>query len=81
MFKKYSSMKIQFFFEGRLNFPEPELEYFESYIRFMNALKKTIDRDWNHDEFVKKMPNSMFFNLEERLNRVEYLLKEKSDKF
>ena len=77
MFKKYSSMKIQFFFEGMLNFPEPELEYFESYIRFMNAFKKTIDRDWNHDEFVKKMPNSIFFNLEERLNRIEDLLKKK----
>ncbi|KKM81024.1 hypothetical protein LCGC14_1333920, partial [marine sediment metagenome] len=42
-----------------------------------DAFKKTIDRDWNHDEFVKKMPNSIFFNLEERLNRIEDLLKKK----
>ena len=77
MFKKYSSMKIQFFFEGRLNFPESELEYFDSYIRFMNTFKKLIDRDWNHEEFVKTMPNYMFFNLEERLKRIENIIKKK----
>lgn len=79
-FKNYSSMKIKFFFEGNLSFPGPELEYYESYIRFMNTFKKLIDKGWNHDEFVKSMPNHMFFNLEARLNRIENLLKEKLKK-
>ena len=77
MFGKYSSMKIQFFFEANLNFPEPELEYFESYIRFMNTFKKLIDKNWNHDEFVKIIPNYMFFNLEDRLERIENIIKKK----
>jgi len=80
MSEKYSSANIQFFFEGNLNFPDPELEYFDSYIRLMKTFKKLIDRDWNHDEFVKSMPNYMFFNLEERLNRIENSLKETLNK-
>jgi len=80
MFEKYSNIKIQFFFEGNLNFPEPELNYFESYIRFMDTFIRIIDKNWNHDEFMKTLPNYMFFNLEERLNRIENLLKKKLGK-
>ncbi len=78
IFKKYTSVKIQFFFEGNLKFPEPELEYFDSYIRFMNTVKNLIDKNWNHEEFIKTLPNPMFFNLEERLARVERLLKKQN---
>ncbi len=77
IFKKYSNAKFQFFFEGILNFPEPELDFFDSYIRFMNTFKKLIDRDWNHDDFIKKLPNYMFFNLEDRLKRIEKFIKKK----
>ncbi|MFX0077182.1 MAG: helix-turn-helix domain-containing protein, partial [Candidatus Hermodarchaeota archaeon] len=80
IFEKFGNVKIQFFFEAALNFPEPELEYFESYIRLINTFRKIIDRDWNHDEFVKTLPNYMFFNLEGRLERIENILKEKSEK-
>jgi hypothetical protein len=71
----YSYMKISFIYEGSLKFPGPDIEYFDSYIRFINAIKDIIDTDWNYDVFVKTLPNFMFYNLEERLNRIENMLK------
>jgi len=46
-------MKIELIFEGIIKCPESELDYLESYIRFMNIFKNLIDKNWNHDEFVR----------------------------
>ena len=71
----YIYMKINFIYDGFLKFPGPDIEYFDSYLRFINTIKDIIDTDWNYDVFVKTLPNFMFFNLEERLNRIENMLK------
>lgn len=69
-------MIIKFFYEVNLKFYRPELEYLETYIRFMLTIKHIIDKEWKHDKHLEKLPNPFALYIEERLKRIERSLKD-----
>ncbi len=79
LYKKFNHIRMNFMLHTNIKFPIEDINYFDAYSRLVENVRKIIDDEWNFDEYVNTLPNYMFFKLEEKLDILTNLVREKKD--
>lgn len=75
--EKYYYVRIDFMLNIQLGFPPSDIEYFELYPKFLNNIRRIIENEWDYYKFIQTLPDPMFFSLEDQINEILRLLREK----
>lgn len=74
----FHNIKFDFKLQMELYFPIEDIEYYDSYHRFLKTINEVISLDWDYDNFINKLPNSMFYTLNSKMDEILSLLSKKN---
>ncbi len=64
-------------FKASFNFPDEHVELFNEYYRYANTIKNHLENDWNYDHFIEGLPHNKLYVIDNKLNDILKILKEK----
>lgn len=70
MFHLYQSIEMESQFNASFNFPEEDVELFNEYYKFAQTIKDHLERDWDYDRFLSKLPHYRIYSIDHKLNDI-----------
>ena len=68
--KLYQFISMDCEFKATFNFPENDIELFYEYEHFAKTIKDHLENNWDYVHFIKQLPNSKLYSIEEKLNTI-----------
>lgn len=68
--KLYQFISMDCEFKATFNFPENDIELFYEYEYFAKTIKDHLENNWDYVHFIKQLPNSKLYSIEEKLNTI-----------
>ena len=57
-------------YSASFNYPEKDIELFNEYYHYANSIKDLLENDFNYDNFIKTLPNSILYTINNKLDNI-----------
>ncbi len=58
------------YFNAKFNLPEKNFELYREYSQYAKTLREIIEKDWDLDKFIEKLPQRILFSIENKVDRI-----------
>jgi len=70
IYETYAHVPLLCQFQATFNFPESIFSLFDQYYKIALNLRRIIERDWNYESFISKLPSALLFSIDYKLKKM-----------
>lgn len=77
IYEDFAHIQINCTFSVQFKFPEKNFDLFNKYYQYVKTIKKILQNEWDYDKFIEKLPNTLHYSIEHKLNQILSLIDKK----
>ena len=72
--ESFQHIEMNCTYSASFNYPEEDIELFNEYYHYANSIKDLLENDFNYDNFIKTLPNSILYTINNKLDNISRFL-------